>query len=293
MKSFDIVVVGSGSGLEVSFEATARGLSVAIVEHGPFGGTCLNRGCIPSKMLIHCADVMETIQRAELFGIKARAETVDWQFIVRRAFEQIDKEAQAIEEGNRRSPNITVYKGTGRFVGDKVLEVNGERITADTIVIAAGSRPSIPPILGLDEVPYVTSDEALRLPEQPRRVAILGGGYISAELAHFFGALGSEVTIINRGPLLLRREDGQIAHRFTEVYQRKFELLLNSAISRTSVRDREIALEVSMNGSTRTVTVDTFLVATGRTPNTDLLEVAKTGVQVDELGFITDLCTSC
>ena len=111
--SYDMMVIGSGSGLEVSSEAAGSGLSVAVVEEGPFGGTCLNRSCIPSKMLIHCADVMETIQRSDLFGIKAKVEAVDWQFIICRTFEEIDADAASIEEGNLQSPNISVYKGTG------------------------------------------------------------------------------------------------------------------------------------------------------------------------------------
>jgi len=127
MQSFDLMVIGSGSGLEVSAEAANRGLSVAVVEHGPFGGTCLNRGCIPSKMLIHSADVMETIRRAELFGITAQVSTVDWDSIVNRVVSTIDPDAQAIEEANRQHPNITVFKDTGRFVGHKVLEAGHRR----------------------------------------------------------------------------------------------------------------------------------------------------------------------
>ena len=114
MSTFDLIVIGSGSGLEVSSEAADRGLSVAVIEEGPFGGTCLNRGCIPSKMLIHCADVMETIQRAELFGIQARVESVDWQSIIKRVADEVDGDARAIEEGNRQAPNITVFNGKGQ-----------------------------------------------------------------------------------------------------------------------------------------------------------------------------------
>ena len=281
-----MMVIGSGSGLEVSSEAAERGLSVAVVEHGPFGGTCLNRGCIPSKMLIHCADVAETIQRAGQFGIKASIEAVDWQFIIRRAYDEIDSEAQAIEEGNRQAPNITVYKGTSRFVGNKTLEVNGEQIGAETVVIAAGTRPTVPEIPGLRDVPYVTSDEALRLPEQPRRLTIVGGGFIAAEMAHFFGSLGTEVTIVQRGPLLLRSEDEQIARRFTQVYQRKFNVLLNAQVSRAYLEENSIAIDVALDGHTVPVVADALLLATGRIPNTDLLEVANTGVEVDQRGFI-------
>ncbi len=286
MRSFDVIVIGSGSGLEVSSEAAQRGLSVAVVEQGPFGGTCLNRGCIPSKMLIHCADVIESIRRSELFGIKARVDAVDWGFIISRAFEQIDAEARAIEEANRQAANITVYKGRGRFIGRKTLEVTGERISADTIVIAAGSRPSIPDIPGLRQVPYITSDEALRLPEQPRRLAIVGGGYIAAEMAHFFGSLGTEVTIVHRRPLLLREEDQQVARRFTEVYQRRFNMLLGAQVSRAYLQGSDIALEIALGDHTAAVVADALLLATGRIPNTDLLEVTHTGIEVDPRGFV-------
>ncbi|MGB6838060.1 MAG: mycothione reductase [Dehalococcoidia bacterium] len=286
MKSFDLIVIGSGSGLEVSSEAADRGLSVAVVEHGPFGGTCLNRGCIPSKMLIHSADVMETIRRAELFGIKAQVSAVDWDFIVKRVVDTVDADAQAVEEGNRQHPHVTVFKGTGRFVEHKVLEVDGERITAETIVIAAGTRPRIPDIDGLTDVPFLTSDEALRLPKQPRRLIIVGGGYIAAELTHFFGALGTEVTIVHRGPRMLRQEDDDVAARFTEVYQRRFTLLLNTVVRRAQRNGEDIVLEVASDGQKRTLSADALLLAVGRVPNTDLLDVAKTGIVLDERGFI-------
>ena len=286
MKKFDLIVIGTGSGLEISAGAAERGMSVAVVEEGPFGGTCLNRGCIPSKILIHCADVMETIQRSELFGIKAKVESIDWQHIIRRANDNVDESARDIEEGNRQSPNITVFKGTGRFVADKVLEVNGDQINADIIVIAAGSRPFVPDIEGLADVPYITSDQALRLPEQPKRLTIVGGGFIAAEMAHFFGSLGTEVTLIHRRRHLIRDEDEDVAKRFTEVYQRKFNLMLNAQVSRAVSRANEIVLEVASDGNTVDVVSDVLLMATGRIPNTDLLQVTATGVETDDRGFI-------
>ena len=290
MKKFDLIVVGSGSGLEISAEASDRGMSVAVVEEGPFGGTCLNRGCIPSKMLIHCADVVETIKRAHLFGIEAHLGEIDWDFIMKRTYAEIDQDAQAIENGNKNSENITVFKGSGRFVANKTLEVNGQQITADTILIAAGTRPWVPSIPGLGATPYITSDQALRLPQQPKRMAIVGGGYIAAELAHFFGSLGTEVTLIHRRQTMLREEDDEIAQRFTKVYQRRFNLLLDSEVEEVPAGDGDISLKVSVKHSgqehTVDVVVDTLLMATGRTPNTDLLDVAKTGVEVDGRGYI-------
>ncbi len=193
MRKFDFIVIGSGSGLEVSAGLSHAGWSVAIVEEGPFGSTCLNRGCISSKMLIHCADVMLTVKKAAALEIHAKVEGIDWPFIVKRAFEEVDADAAIIERGNRQADNVEVFKGTGRFTGPKTIDVSGpdldEELTAETILIAVGTRPWVPDIPGLAETPYITFDDALRLPEQPRRLTVIGGGYIAAEFAHFFGVL--------------------------------------------------------------------------------------------------------
>ena len=283
MKAFDLVVIGTGSGLDVAVEAAQNGLSVAIVEEGPFGGTCHNRGCIPSKMLIHVADVMETIVNAGQFGIKARVESVDWPFIVKRTFEVIDEEARQIEEANVSQPNTTVYKGTGRFVGHKTVEVNGERITGETVLISAGTRPLVPNILGLEGVPYYTSDDVMRLPVQPRRMAIVGGGYIAAEMGHFFGSLGTEVTFLVRSGAMVREEDAEISRRFTEIYQGRFNVLLNTSIAGVSKSDEAIRIETDKGDE---LECDVLLLAAGRVPNSDVLEVARTGVEVDGQGYV-------
>ena len=286
MRSFDLIVIGTGSGLDVAADASAAGMSVAIMEEGPFGGTCHNRGCIPSKMLIHSADVMETIQGAGAFGISVRVEGVDWQGIVKRVFDQIDRESEEMEEANQQDPSVSVYRQSARFVGPKTLRVGNEEITAETLLIAAGTRPSIPEIPGLSDVEYVTSDDAMRLMEQPRRLAVVGGGYIAAEMAHFFGALGTEVTMVYRGPRLLRTQDEQIGTRFTEVFDRKLNLLLNAQIARAYPAGDSIGLDVSVDGQTRQIETDVLLLATGRTPNTDRLDVSAAGVEVDDRGFV-------
>ena len=158
MRGFDFTVIGSSSGLEVPLEVSDAGWSVAIIEEGSFGGTCLNRGCISSKMLIHCADVMQIIENAAAFGIRAKVESIDWQFIVKRAFVEVDADAAMIERGNRQSENIEVFKGPGHFTGPKTLAVDipgsdEEELTDETILIAAGTRPWAPEIPGLDQMP--------------------------------------------------------------------------------------------------------------------------------------------
>jgi len=291
MKKFDLIVIGTGSGLEVSAAAVQRGWRVAVIEEGPFGGTCLNRGCIPSKMLVHVADVARTIADAGRFGIHSAIDRIDWPSIVERTFAEIDRDAANILEGNRRADGITVFEGTARFVGHKQVEVDGAQLNAETIVIAAGTRPSVPAIPGLADGDYETTDTVMRLPDLPRRLAILGGGFVGAELGHVFGSLGSEVTIITRGPAMVRDEDRDVSRRMTEAYARRFALRLSSEVRSVARHDGTMTLEVGPSGeaaspSSEPVECDALLVAVGRTPNADRLDVGATGVETDERGFV-------
>ncbi len=285
-KRFDVIVIGAGSGLEIASYASDKGLKTAIIESGPFGGTCLNRGCIPSKMLIHSADVAEEIRTAHLFGIEAEIKKINWKQIINRVNSVVDRSAKEIEQGNKTAKNITIYKTTAKFIGKKKLKVSTDILTADKIFICAGARPSIPSIPGLQSVPYITSDQALRLQKQPKDLVIIGGGYIASELAHFFGALGTNVTIIQRGNILMNNEDSEIAKRFTEVYQRKFNVILNANTKNVNKKGKDIIVELDVNGKRQSATGDTLLVATGRTPNTDILAVKATGVELNERGFV-------
>ena len=284
---FDLIVIGAGSGTEVSAAAASAGRRVAVIDPGPFGGTCLNRGCIPSKMLVHVADVARTIRRADRFGIDARIEWIDWPSIVERVFADIDRDARAIEEGNRQAPNITVFKGEARFIGPHRLAIGDASLEGDQIVIAAGSRPTMPPIPGIDGVTVHTSDDVMRLPELPRRLAIVGGGYVTAEMGHFFHELGTEVTILVRGDRLLDDEDDDIATRFTGVYGRRFDLRLDTEIARARADGAEAILELDApTGEATEVRVDAVLMATGREPNTDTLAPSEGGIELDDDGFI-------
>jgi dihydrolipoamide dehydrogenase len=285
-ESFDLIVIGAGSGLEISSQAAEAGWKVAVVEQGAFGGTCLNRGCIPSKMYIHVADVMRSIQDAGKLGIRAKATGVDWKAMVKRVTGMVDADAKEIEEGNKSAKNITVFKTTAKFVGHKRLQVGDRVITAANIVIAAGTRPSIPPIPGLDKVDFITSDEALRLPKQPKSMIFIGGGYIACELAHFFGTLGTKVTVVQRSGVLLGREDREVATKFTEVFSKRFDVRLNTATNRVFRKGKLLAVEIEKDGRKSVITAEQLLVATGRKPNTDLLDVAASGVALDKNGFV-------
>src|SRR3989344_8032421 len=150
MKYYDIIVIGSGSGLDVAAYAAEKGMNVAIIEEGPMGGTCLNRGCIPSKMIIHSADVAETIQRAKIFGIIPKGYKMNFAKITRRASSLVDKDAVEIKKGIIESENMELFKKRGKFIGERTLVVGNKTIKGDKIIVAAGTRPSIPPIEGIE-----------------------------------------------------------------------------------------------------------------------------------------------
>jgi len=286
MRSFDLIVIGAGSGLIISSAAAEKGLKVAVVEKGPMGGTCLNRGCIPSKIIIHSADVAETIRKSKSFGISSKINSIDFKYITGRASKIVDKDAKEIEGGIRENKNTTLFKVEAKFISERTLQAGKETIKGDKIIIAAGTRPSIPNIEGLQDVDFITSDEALRLRKQPKTMTILGGGYIAAELAHFYGSLGTKINIIQRGSLLVPNEDEEIAGKFTEIFKKKYNVLTNFNAAKVMKKGKKFIVAAQSGKSAKKLISDALLVATGRTPNTDILDVKKGNIEVDEKGYI-------
>src|SRR5258708_6544185 len=213
VRSYDLVVVGAGSGNTLPAGQFA-GWRIAVVEAGRFGGTCLNRGCIPSKMLVYTADVARTVRQAGRFGIGAQWTGADWPAIRDRVFGRIDPLSEPAV-AHRLAEGTDVLAGEARFVGPGVLRVGDQEIGADRFVLATGSRPRIPPVPGLAGVPYLTSDTVMRLDKLPESMVVLGGGYIAAEMSHVFGSLGTAVTIVEPGPHLLSPPDTDIHARFS------------------------------------------------------------------------------
>lgn len=288
MKKFDVVVIGYGSGAEVAAGCADAGLKVAIVEEGPLGGTCLNRGCIPSKMLIHSADVAETIANSKKFGIESKITKINFSKIVGRVSKLIDEDARAVERGVRATKNMTLFKMRGKFVGRRTLKVGNEIIYGEKVVVAAGARPAIPPIPGLEGSGFMTSDEALRLRRQPRRMVIVGGGFIGAELAHFFGALGTEVSIVESMPTLMAAEDDEVARKFTELFARKHDVITNAKVVRVERKGAAKIVHVQMKegGKMKKLEGDALLVAVGRRPNSDLIDAKAGGIEMNPRGFV-------
>jgi mycothione reductase len=304
-EKFDLIVIGSGSGLDVANAAAQRGLKVAIVEKGMMGGTCLNRGCIPSKLLIHSANVVDTVRHAGTFGINVDNFSIDFEKIVERVNNITDTESEAIKNSYQKLGNPKFFSKECKFLADKKISfVNGETtttITADKILIASGTKPKIPEVRGLRGSGFITSDEALRLKQQPRVLTFIGGGYVTCELAHFYGSLGTKINIVQLGDKLIPNEDKDISQKFTEVFSRTYNVYLGYSIeSVTKKKEKEknstnkncgseifhITAKNDTSGKSLELNSDQLLVAIGRIPNSYSLDIEKTGVKLDQKGFI-------
>ncbi|NGY57622.1 mycothione reductase [Lentzea sp. NEAU-D13] len=287
MRHFDLVIIGTGSGNSIPDEAMA-GWQIAILEKGTFGGTCLNVGCIPTKMFVHTADQAAAPANAKKLGVDATLDAVHWPEIRDRIFNRIDP----ISAGGRNwraneNANVTVYEGTATFEDAHTINTGtGERITADRIVIAAGSRPSIPDVADLDTTGFHTSDTIMRLDELPESLIILGSGFIASEFAHVFSSFGVKVTVIARSNLLLRHEDLEVAERFTEIAKQKWDVRLQRKTIRAEKTANGVKLHMEGPDGAETVEAELLLVATGRRPNTDLLEVDNAGIETHPDGRI-------
>jgi mycothione reductase len=288
MKTYEILVIGSGCGMNIVDEALEHGLRVALVDKGPFGGTCANLGCIPSKMLIFTADRIAEIQEAGKLGIAADIKNVDFNSIMERMRKSVRENRENMKRGLLQLKKLDFYEGEGRFVGDYTLQVGGKTVKGDKIFIASGSRPFIPPLKGLDSVNFLTNETVLDLKEKPESLIIIGGGYIAVEYGHFFTSMGTRVTILEMADRLVLAEEPEIS-----------ELLKKELARRMDVHTGVQADEVTENGQGVTVTVkdvkagskkdfkaEKLLVAVGRRSNADMLGVENTGVAVDQRGFI-------
>ncbi len=284
MQHFDVAVIGSGSGNSLIDERFA-GLQVALIDDNEeFGGTCLNRGCIPTKMFVLPADHAVSPEDAARLGVDLRFEGADWPGIRDRIFGRIDPISVGGLDWRERSDNVTVFRSRASFVDPHTLQVGDDRISADQIVIATGSRPRT---LGIDVPEELvdrvhTSDDIMRLAELPRRLTILGGGFIAAEFAHIFSGLGSEVTVINRSDVVLRDEDEDIRHAFAEQLSRRVKLRLNQsvdAVEHGPAGDVQLVTK-DRNGVEYVYFADAVLVATGRIRNSEDLNLEAAGVEL-------------
>src|ERR1700722_3357466 len=290
MESYDLAIIGTGSGNSILDDRYAK-KRVAICEQGTFGGTCLNVGCIPTKMFVYAAKVAETIRSAARYGIDAHIDRVRWDDIVSRVFGRIDPIAIGGEDYRRAQPNVDVYATHTRFAavqddGRYLLRTDDdEEFTAEQVVIAAGARAEIPPAILDCGVHYYTSDDIMRIPELPKHLVIVGGGFVACEFAHIFSALGVRITMVIRGGSLLRHLDDTLSRRFTRIAASKWEVRSHRNILGSHENRSGIVLELN-DGSE--LTADAVLVATGRRSNGDRLDADTAGIELDDRRIVVD-----
>jgi mycothione reductase len=280
---FDLAIIGTGSGNSL-VTPDFDGKRVAVIESGKFGGTCINVGCIPTKMYVYAADVANTITRAGKYGIDSSLDGVRWRDIRDRIFGRIDPISESGKDYRVNGPNTTAFLGHAIFTGPNALHIDtGDDITADQIVIAAGGHPTVPVEVTDSGVPFHTSDTIMRLDELPKSLVILGSGFIAAEFAHIFSAFGSKVTIVARHDALLRQLDTEISQRFTAVAQEQWDVRLNTTLTKVTGDETEVRLDFA-DGSH--ASGDILLVATGRLPNTTGLGLDQAGIETHEDGRV-------
>jgi len=286
---FDLAIIGTGSGNSLVTD-DFDDKRVAVIEGGTFGGTCLNVGCIPSKMFVYAADIVEHIREAKRYGIDATLDGVRWRDIRDRVFGRIDPISESGKRYRVEGRNTTAYLGHARFTGDRELTVDlgdagRETITADQVVVAAGSRPVVPDVVADSGVAFHTSDTVMRIDEVPGHLAIIGGGYIAAEMAHVFSALGARVTILARGPQLLRHLEHDLSVPFTDLAREQWDVRTSTRVLGVSSREDGAGVRLQLDSGSD-VDADLLLVATGRTPNTDDLGVEAGGIRLHEDGRV-------
>jgi len=289
MKNYDVVVVGSGCGSLISDEAAGHGLKTALIEKGPLiGGTCLNWGCIPSKMLIYTADRIVEIEEARKLGVTTEIISIDFSSVMSRMRQSRKGSQSHIREGIRQTANLDFYEGEARFVGNYTIEINGENIKGKKIFIASGSRPLIPPIKGLDSTAYLTNETALELKEKPDSLIIIGGGYIAVEYGHFYAAMGTRVIILEMADRLILSEEPEISELLKKALSKRMEVHTSSQAEEVKANDSGVTVVTKDkdSGKQRQFTAQQLMMAVGRKSNADRLQVENTGIELDNRGFI-------
>jgi mycothione reductase len=297
MNQYDVVVIGSGSANIVLDAALEQGLKCAMIEKGRFGGTCLTRGCIPTKVMVTAADYIREIDGLSKIGVDVAPASMNWETVSRRVWQKIE-ESNDVLAYFKAMKNLDVYQGTGYFTREKVLQVAlndgtlSEEFTADKIFIAVGSRTNVPSFDGLEEAGYVTSETLFgdKYPKKPyKSLVILGGGPIGTEFAHVFAAAGTQVTLVQRNIRLLIKEDEEISAKILKDLRRLgINVLLNQLPTAVRVENGEKVLTFSdkITSETCEVRAEEILLASGIRPNTDLLHLENTSIITDSRGWI-------
>jgi len=290
---FDAIVIGSGQGGNPLAKAMAEaGWKVAVIERKDVGGTCVNVGCTPTKTLVASARVAYLARRAADFGVNTGQITVDMAAVIARKREIVAKSRGSSEKGLAASPNLTLIRGEASFAGPHEIAValttGGERLlSSQKIFLDTGTRPAIPKIAGLSDVPYLDNESIMELETLPKHLLVLGGGYVALEFAQIFRRLGSAVTVVQRSAALADQEDQDVSDAIAQIFQEDgIEVLLKAEATRAQRLGDETVLTVTVTGEEREIRGSHLLVAVGRVPNTEALHCERAGAELDARGFI-------
>lgn len=296
MKKYDMAFIGSGSGLIVMEAALSAGLKCAVIEKGKFGGTCLTKGCIPSKMLVYPADLIREAQIGKRIGLSFDTPHINWANIKGRVWEQIDF-CKKIEKNLGETNNLDVYKGLAEFIGSHEIKVTKSdesiiQFHADIVVIAAGARSLIPPIGGLEEAGYITSESFFgeKFPQQPyKSLAIIGAGAVGTEFAHIFSAFGTKVTLIQLSERIIPTEEEEVSEFVAEnLSNNGVEILTNTKVTRAKkgATGKIVVAEEISSGKIREIEAEEIFICTGVRSNGDKLNLPNAKIETDNLGYI-------
>ncbi len=286
MQTYDVMIIGSGGGSKIAKVLNKLGKKTALIEKDLAGGTCLNRGCIPSKMLIHPASLANKIRELDRFKIDSEIRSIDFEALVASINTYTDDMSDGIVSNYEKVELVDYYRGEARFVSDHVVAVGGTELTAPTIIIATGARPSIADIPGLEGTPYMTSTDALRNRTLPPRLVVLGGGYIAAELGGAYAGFGSQVTFILRSSFL-RQEDAEAVDEFKKGFYPGKTIHEQTQVLGVVHQDGLFSISCEgRDGNKFTVEAEALLVATGIVPNSDHLGLENTQISRKPNGFI-------
>ncbi|MFL6600383.1 MAG: FAD-containing oxidoreductase [Steroidobacteraceae bacterium] len=289
MKTFDAIVIGAGqAGPALTGRLTGAGMTVAMIERHLFGGTCVNTGCTPTKTLVASARVAHQARRAAEYGVKLEGSvSIDMHTVKARKDSVVDKSRTSVEKWLRGMERCTVIQGHARFESPHEVRVGDEVIKAERIFINVGGRAVIPDMPGVDRVPYLTNTSILELDAVPRHLIVVGGSYIGLEFAQMYKRFGSKVTVIEKGPRLIWREDPDISTAIQQIFEKEgIEIRTEAECIRFEPREQGIAAGVNCATGEPEVLGSHVLLAVGRRPNTDSLGIDKSGVKLDKHGYI-------
>ncbi len=288
-RAYDAIVIGTGqAGPSLARRLAAAGRKVAIVERKLFGGTCVNTGCIPTKTMVASAYAAQMARRAADFGVDIGGPlSVDMKRVKARKDEVSAKSRDGLESSLGKLENATVYRGHARFESPTEISVGGERLSASQIFINVGGRAAVPDMPGVHDIPYLTNSSMMQVDFLPRHLIVVGGSYVGLEFGQMFRRFGSEVTVLEMGPRLVRREDEDISASIREILEGEgVHIRVNAKCIAFSRRGGEIVARVECSEGAPEVTGSHVLLAVGRRPNTDDLGLEKAGIAVDEHGYI-------